>query len=163
MIAGDIYDVAGTGRGGYSGSGGLAVKSELHDPARVVVDTAGNLVLTDDSANRIMVVAEQTGTFYRQAMTVGHLYTVAGDGTRGFAGDGGPATGAELNLPDGIAIDAAGNLVVADGQNNRVRVVAEQTGTFYGQAMTAGDIGPYEKSSTIGPARQLIIEWTTQI
>ncbi len=73
-------------------------------------------------------------------MTGGDIYTVAGDGTPGFSGDGGPATSAELSGPGGVAVDAAGNLLIADTENNRVRVVAHTTGTFYGQAMTGGDI-----------------------
>ena len=104
------------------------------------MDHAGNLVIADTGGDRIRVVARRTGTFYGQAMTAGDIYTVAGDGTAGFSGDGGPATSAELHSPEGVAVDAAGNLVIADTGNNRVRVVAASTGTFYGQAMTAGDI-----------------------
>src|SRR5258708_39759899 len=73
-------------------------------------------------------------------MAVGDIYTVAGNGTEGFAGDGGPATKAELSAPFGTGLDGAGNLLIADLFNRRVRVVAAATGTFYGQAMTAGDI-----------------------
>ena len=86
------------------------------------------------------MVAASTGTFYGQQMTADDIYTVAGNGTSGYAGDGGPATSAEFNGPFSVAADAAGNLAIADGRNNRVRVVAASTGTFYGQAMTAGDI-----------------------
>jgi hypothetical protein len=70
-------------------------------------------------------------------MTAGDIYTVAGDGVYGFAGDSGPAPTAELASPSGVTADGAGNLVIADSVNNRVRVVAANTGTFYGQAMTA--------------------------
>jgi DNA-binding beta-propeller fold protein YncE len=73
-------------------------------------------------------------------MTAGDIYTIAGDGVRGFSGDGGPATSAELGEPQGVAVDAAGNVLVADADNERVRVVAASTGTFYGQPMTAQDI-----------------------
>jgi hypothetical protein len=73
-------------------------------------------------------------------MTAGDIYTIAGTGTRGFSGDGGPATAAKLYAPRGPVLDGAGNLVFADNGNNRVRVVAASTGTFYGKAMTAGDI-----------------------
>ena len=104
------------------------------------MDGAGNLLIADTGNNRVRVVAASTGTFYGQAMTAGDIYTVAGDGTGGFSGDGGPATSAELDYPAGVAVDGAGNLVIADTGNNRVRVVAASTGTFYGQAMTAGDI-----------------------
>ena len=73
-------------------------------------------------------------------MTAGDIYTIAGDGTRGFSGDGGPATSAWLNRPGDVAADAAGNLLIADTYNQRIRVVAARTGTFYGQPMTAGNI-----------------------
>ena len=73
-------------------------------------------------------------------MTLAHIYTVAGNGTAGFAGDGGPAASAELNGPRAVTVDARGNLVIADTGNNRIRVVAATSGTFYGQAMTAGHI-----------------------
>jgi secreted PhoX family phosphatase len=140
MTAGDIYTVAGDGTFGFSGDGGSATSAELSDPEDAVVDAAGNLVIADDSNERVRVVAASTGTFYGQPMTAGDIYTVAGDGTFGFSGDGGPATSAELSGPDGVAFDGAGNLVIADGDNNRVRVVAASTGTSYGQPMTAGDI-----------------------
>ena len=150
MTAGDIYTVAGDGTAGFSGDGGPATSAELNDPAGVAVDGAGNLVIADTSNNRVRVVAASTGTFYGQAMTAGDIYTVAGDGTGGFSGDGGPATSAELDSPYGVAVDGAGNLVIADTDNNRVRVVAASTGTFYGQAMTAGDIYTVAGDGTSG-------------
>jgi uncharacterized protein YheU (UPF0270 family) len=139
MKAGDIYTVAGTGTFGFSGDGGPATGADLAVPRAVALDQSGNLVIADTGNVRIRVVAEKTGTFYGQAMTKGDIYTVAGDGSLAFSGDGGPATSAGV-APLGVAVDRAGNLVVADGSNERVRVVAEKTGTFYGQAMTAGDI-----------------------
>jgi ribulose-5-phosphate 4-epimerase/fuculose-1-phosphate aldolase len=140
MTAGDIYTVAGNGQLGFSGDGGPATAAEFSTPSGVVVDGAGNLVIGDSSNNRVRVVAARTGTFYGRAMTAGDIYTVAGNGTKGFSGDGGPATAAGLDLPNGVAVDGAGNLVIADTSNNRVRVVAARTGAFYGRAMTAGDI-----------------------
>src|SRR6185312_6676316 len=140
MSAGDIYTVAGTGTGGFFGDGGAATAAGLNGPRRVTLDGAGNLIITDRANNVVRVVAAASGTFYGQAMTAGDIYTVAGNGSFGFAGDGGPATSAELAFPDQAAVDGAGNLVIADSGNNRVRVVAGSTGTFYGQAMTAGDI-----------------------
>ena len=141
MTAGDIYSVAGTGPGGgYAGDGGPATAAELNFPNGIAVDAAGNLVIADEFNNRVRVAAARTGTFYGQAMTAGDIYTVAGDGTQGYSGDGGAATAAELNRSQAVALDGAGNLVIADSGNNRVRVVAARTGTFYGQAMTAGDI-----------------------
>jgi trimeric autotransporter adhesin len=140
MTAGDIYTIAGTGQAGYSGDGGPATSAELQAPAGVAVDAAGNVVLADTNNNRVRLVAEHTGTFYGQAMTAGDIYTIAGDGTAGYSGDGGPAATAEVYRPNGVLVDSAGNLVIADSSNNRIRVIAETTGTFYGQAMTAGDI-----------------------
>jgi trimeric autotransporter adhesin len=140
MTAGDIYTVAGDGKGGFTGDGGPATGAELAQPAGVSTDGTGNLVIADSFNNRVRVVAASNGTFYGQAMTAGDIYTIAGDGTPGFAGDGGPATGAELAQPSGVSTDGAGNLVIADSTNDRVRVVAASNGTFYGQPMTAGDI-----------------------
>jgi trimeric autotransporter adhesin len=138
MTAGDLYTIAGDSRGGYSGDGGPAVRAQLL-PEDVTVDKAGNVVICDAGNYRIRVVAEHTGTYYGRAMTSGDIYTVAGDGSVGFSGDGGPATQAGMTC-DAVAVDAAGNLVISDGGANRIRVVAESTGMFYGQAMTAGDI-----------------------
>src|SRR5215472_9743478 len=147
MTVGDIYTVAGGGTHGL-GDGGPATRAELGLPGAVAADGAGNLVISAFPApgislflsNRVRVVAARTGTFYGLAMTAGDIYTVAGDGHQGFSGDGGPATHARLSTPAGVALDGAGNLVLADAGNNRVRVVAARTGTFYGQAMTVGDI-----------------------
>ena len=104
------------------------------------MDATGNVLISDSDNDRVRVVAERTGTFYGQAMTAGDIYTIAGDGTVGLSGDRGPATKAGLFRPAGLAMDATGNVLISDTLNNRVRVVAERTGTFYGQPMTAGDI-----------------------
>src|SRR5689334_18874794 len=119
-------------------------------PLGISVDAAGNLLIADEGNSRIRVVAATTGTFYGKAMTAGDIYTVAGDGTGGFAGDGGRATKAELNGPSSVVPDHAGNLVIADTGNGRVRVVAAATGAFYGQAMTRGDIYTVAGNGTIG-------------
>jgi trimeric autotransporter adhesin len=140
MTAGDIYPIVGTGTGGYSGNGGRALKAELNDPSGVTLDAAGNLVIADKGNDEVRVVAKKTGTFYGQHMTAGDIYALAGDGGPGKTGDGGPATSARLSLPAGVTVDAAGNVLLSDSGNQRVRVVADQSGTFYGQAMTAGDI-----------------------
>jgi secreted PhoX family phosphatase len=155
MSAGDIYTIAGDGSQRSSGDGGPATAAGL-TPGAIAIDSAGNLVIADSypnvdlSNNRVRMVAARTGTFYGQAMTAGDIYTVAGTGDPGFSGDGGPATAAELDNPDGVAVDRAGNLVIGDTYNNRVRVVAARTGTFYGQAMTAGDIYTVAGDGTLG-------------
>jgi hypothetical protein len=158
MTAGDIYTVAGTGIAGFSGDGGPATNAEVSDPNDVVADGAGNLVIADTDNSRIRVVAAGSGTFYGQAMTAGDIYTVAGTGIAGFSGTGAPATSAELDEPQGATVDDAGNLVIADSMNNRMRVVAASTGRFYGKPMTAGDIytiagnGTIRSSGDGGPA-----------
>jgi hypothetical protein len=128
MTADDIYTVAGGGTGGL-GDGGPATAAELDGPISVAVDGHGNLVICDEgqpdgSEARIRVAAAATGTFYGVPMTAGDIYTVAGGSTAGFAGDGGPATSAEFNTPRAVAVTAAGDLVIADAGNNRIREVA---------------------------------------
>jgi NHL repeat-containing protein len=158
MVAGDIYDVAGNGKKGFSGDGAAASGSRVNFPEGAAFDGAGNAVIADTGNQRLRVVANKTGTFYGQAMTAGDIYTIAGTGTAGFSGDGGPATAAELSAPVDITFDGAGNVVFSDGNNDRIRVVAAKTGTFYGQAMTAGDIytiagtGTADFSGDGGPA-----------
>jgi len=105
----------------------MVLTAALHAPGGVAVDGAGNLVIVDSLSYRVRVVAAHTGTFYGQAMTGGDIYTVAGNGTEGFSGDGGPGTGAGLSVgqqPDGVAVGPAGNLLIADAGNSRVRSVA---------------------------------------
>jgi hypothetical protein len=150
MTKGHIYTVAGNGTFGFSGDGGPATAAGLRIPEDVVVDGTGNLVVADSGNNRVRVVAAGTGTFYGQSMTAGDIYTVAGNGTFGFSGDGGPATAAGVASPGQTAVDGAGNLVIADSGNDRVRVVAAGTGTFYGQSMTAGDIYTVVGNGTFG-------------
>jgi hypothetical protein len=140
MTAGDIYTVAGTGAGGSTGDEGPATAATFQQPLGLAVDRFGNLVVGDYLNNEVRVVATDSGTFYGRPMTAGDVYTVAGDGTKGSSGDGGPATAAELSSPAGIAVDATGNLIVADSANNEIRVVAALSGQFFGQAMTTGDI-----------------------
>ncbi len=149
MTAGDIYTVAGSGGTGFSGDGGPATKAHVVNPESVLVDSLGNLVITDTGNNRVRVVAASTGTFYGQAMTAGDIYTVAGGGTGGL-GDGGPAISAQLTGPWGATVDSTGNLVITDTGDSLIRVVAESTGTFYGQAMTSGDIYTIAGNGTDG-------------
>src|SRR5580658_3835314 len=100
MTAGHLYNVAGTGTAGYSGDGGPATAAEISYPNGIGVDNADNLIIIPDTGNdRIRVVPDTSGTFYGIAMTAGDIYTVAGNGTQGCAGDGGPATAAELGGP----------------------------------------------------------------
>jgi hypothetical protein len=152
MQPGDIYTIAGNGAAGYGGDGGPAANARPHTPDGVTVDGSGNVVTIDFDNARLRAVAASTGTFFGQAMSVGDIYAVAGNGTFGFAGEGGPATTAELRAYITPAVDAMGNLIIPDGGNHRIRVAAAATGTFYGVAMTAGDVYTVAGSGTFGYA-----------
>jgi hypothetical protein len=106
----------------------------------VAADAHGNIILADTRSSRVRAIATSTGAFYGQAMTAGDIYTLAGNGTAGFSGDGGSAAAAGLRFPSGASADRAGDVLIADTGNNRVRMVAASAGVFFGQAMTAGDI-----------------------
>src|SRR6185437_610011 len=122
-------------------------------------DGHGNVLISDSQNNRVRVVAARAGRFYGLAMKARHIYSIAGGGSGGL-GDGGPATSATLNSPEGLAVDRAGNIVVSDSLDHRVRLVAASSGRFYGQRATAGDIytiagnGLAGYSGDGGPARQ---------
>ena len=111
--SGIISTVAGTGACGYSGDGGPATAAELCDPMGVLFDAGDNLLFVAYFNNCV-----------RKVTPSGVISTVAGTGVSGFSGDGGPATLAKLGQPTGIAVDASGNLFIADRNNNRVRKVA---------------------------------------
>ena len=154
MTAGDIYTVAGTARPGSPVTAARPPAPSSNVPAGVAVDGAGNLLIADTGNNRVRVVAASTGTFYGQAMTAGDIYTVAGNGTPGSPATAARPPAPRLEFPGGVAVDAAGNLLIADTGNDRVRVVAASTGTFYGQAMTAGDIYTVAGNGTPGVLRR---------
>src|SRR5262249_59137787 len=110
-------------------------------PAGVVAPRGGSAVMPKRANTRVGVVGAGTGPFYGRPRPAGHISPIAGTGPAGFAGDGGPATAAELHWPAGVAVDpATGNVAVADSSNGVVRVLAGSSGTFYGQVMTIGDI-----------------------
>jgi len=120
--AGIISTAAGSGsHAGFAGDGGYAAGALLNIPSGVAVDGSGNLFIGDSGNNRVRRVDGRTGV----------ISTVAGGGTNGFSGDGGPATSALLNFPWGIAVDAAGAIYIADRANNRIRKIvgAGSTGT----------------------------------
>jgi RHS repeat-associated protein len=140
MTASDIYTIAGDGNYGYTGNGGAATSAELNSPFAAAFDKAGDLGIADSGNNVIRFVPVATGTYFGQSMTANHIYTIAGDGTAGFSGNGGAATSAEINGPTGVAFDAAGDLILTDTISCQVRFVPVASGTYFGVSMTADHI-----------------------
>jgi sugar lactone lactonase YvrE len=140
---GVITTIAGNGTGAYSGDGALAINASLNLPIDVEVDNAGNVYIVDGGNHAIRVVN-----------TSGIINTLAGTGTAGFSGDGGPATLAQFNSPVKLAIDKSGNVFVSDCNNSRVRkintsgLISTVAGIGYSNFLT-GDGGP-ATSAAIG-------------
>jgi sugar lactone lactonase YvrE len=135
---GVITTVAGNGT---HGDNGPATSAQLADPHGVAVDSAGNLYVTDDYGSTFKV-------------SNGAITTVAGNGTLGFSGDNGPATSAQLFDPDGVAVDSAGNLYIADWNNDRVRKVSKGViTTVAGNGLRgfSGDNGPATSAQLNSP------------
>jgi sugar lactone lactonase YvrE len=112
---GMISTVAGTGQAGFSGDGGPAGKARLSFPTLMASDLEGNLFISEQNNQRVRKVSPD-----------GLITTVAGTGKEGFSGDGGLATAAPLKWPRGLAVDAAGNLFIADHYNHRIRKVSPE-------------------------------------
>jgi len=143
--AGVITTVAGNGTSGFGGDNGPATSAGLSSPSGVAVDTGGNLYIADAGNDRI-----------RKVTPAGVITTVAGNGTPGFSGDNGPATSAQLLLPVGVAVDAGGNLYIADRFNARIRKVTPAgvitTVAGNGDHGFSGDNGPATSASLSNPS-----------
>jgi sugar lactone lactonase YvrE len=111
---GTISTVAGNGTPGYSGDGEPATNAKMMNPVGVVVDAAGNFYIADSGNNRI-----------RKVTANGTISTIAGNGIPGYSGDGRPATNASFYYPSSVALDASGNLFIADAYN---QLILEMTG-----------------------------------
>ena len=140
---GTIATIAGTGAPGFSGDGGPAIAATLDLPTALAFDSSGNLYLADSNNHRVRRIAATTGA----------ITTVAGNGVEAFAGDGGLATVASIDSPNGLALDSSGNLYIADTHNGRVREVAASTGhisTVAGAGVVAGNVQSFGGDN--GPA-----------
>ena len=136
------------GRGGLNpGDGGPATAAQIGDISGVATDAAGNVYFSDQTFSRI-----------RKVDIAGIITTVAGNGVGGYGGDNGPASSAEIEDPEGLAVDAAGNIYFADQQNNIVRkvdtngiitTIAGTPGTIEG---FSGDNGPATAAQLAGPS-----------
>ncbi len=141
-----ITTAVGTGEKGFAGDGGPANAALLNGPFDVAFDAAGDLYFSDTFNCRIRRVDARTGV----------ISTVAGNGDKGYSGDGGPATAAALNEPYGIVLDRAGNIFTADRLNRRVRridaaagIITTAAGT--GVAAYSGDGGPASRAGLAEP------------
>jgi sugar lactone lactonase YvrE len=142
---GNITTIAGTGTQGFSGDEGPATSAALDSPQGLALDTANNLYIADTHSHRIRELN----------LTTGNIITVAGNAP-GFSGDTGPATSAQLNLPTALALDATGNLYIADTGNHRIRKLSLTTGIITTIAGTgtqgfSGDDGPATSAAIDSP------------
>jgi len=142
----------------FGGDGGPATEAMLNFPTAVAVDARGHLYIADTMNHRIRCVDAQTGI----------ITTIAGTGQARFSGDGGPADRAALNEPAALAIDAQGQLYIADQSNNRVRAVDLKTGMIRtvagtGSAAYDGDGKPAAESSLAGPSGLAVAAGTLYI
>jgi sugar lactone lactonase YvrE len=110
---GMITTIAGTGQPGSGGDGGPAVNAQLNNPFGVAMDSSGNIYVSEVTGNRV-----------RKITLDGKISTIAGNGTPGYSGDGGPARDAQVNGPRSLALDASGNLYIADFSNLRIRRIS---------------------------------------
>jgi hypothetical protein len=146
---GSIQTIAGAGSASFSGDGGPANSATLNVAVDISADGAGNLFIADQFNHRI-----------RQIAPDGTISTVVGSGAPGYAGDGGPATSAQINTPIGICVDAAGNLYIADVGNQRIRKVDASgiitTLAGNGSKGYGGDGGPAINASFYNPVRVVV-------
>jgi uncharacterized protein (TIGR03437 family) len=147
-VNGTITTVAGSGTPGFTGDGGAATSAQINGPFGVAVDSSGNLYIAD-TGNEVVRKVSPDGT----------ISTVAGTGTRGYLGDGGAARDAWLNGPEGVAVDAAGTLYIADTFNGRIRRVG--TDGVISTVAGVGSIGTY--SGDGGPAQSAALSLPTDI
>ncbi len=149
--AGEPAVVAGTGKPGDRGDGMRATAATLEHPEGIAVDGAGDVLISDTGGCRVRMVAGSNGVRFGRPVVGGDIYTVAGTGTCGSGGDGGPALEAELWDPGALAVDAAGDVFIADQGNRTVRVLASHTRTFDGVPVGAGDLGTVVGEGSYGP------------
>ena len=133
--------VAGTGAVGYSGDGSPALDATLESPSSLAVDVVGNLLIVDRAHSVV-----------RQIDVNGTISTVAGTGTHGFSGDGGPAAAAQFNSPWDIDVAPDGSIYVADHNNNRIRKIDPN-----GIVSTVAGNGLFQNPTEGGPATSISV------
>jgi sugar lactone lactonase YvrE len=123
QVNGNINTFAGNGVAGSTGDGGAASSAELNAPNGLAFDSGGNLYIGDYQNNKVRMVPASTSTFFGISMTASDIYTLAGTGVVGYAGDNGAGTSATLSNPAGIAVTSAGNVFVYDSGNGVIRKI----------------------------------------
>jgi uncharacterized protein (TIGR03437 family) len=137
---GRVSPVAGNGSAGLGGDGGPAASAQLNNPVGLAIDSAGSLYIADANNHRI-----------RKITTDGYIFTIAGKGTSGYSGDGGPGTSAALNFPRGVAIGPDGRVYIADTGNSVIRVLnATAAGGVTNAGSFASKVSPGALASIFG-------------
>ena len=160
-MAGNGYG-AGIDVGGYTGDGGAATNAEMDWPSGVAVDATGNLFIAD-SYNNVIRKVDTNGIITTVAGN-GYRTNVVGNYTGGYTGDGGAATNAEMYSPSGVAVDATGNLFIADYNNNVIRkvdtngIITTVAGNGYGAGI---DVGGYTGDG--GAATNAEMDWPSGV
>jgi len=134
-----ITTVAGNGTAGFSGDGGAATSAMLNNPDRISINAAGNFFISDTNNERIRRVDGTTGI----------ITTFAGNGSFGFAGDGGPAVSASFSAPTGVVVTSQGNMYVGDLFNNRIRLVLLNPNVTVSSSTAGFANQPINASSTL--------------
>jgi hypothetical protein len=164
----DIYTIAGNTNIAYTGDGGpgQAAALSLLPFAGVAVDPSGNVVIADGGNSVVRMVAASSGVFHQRAMTAGDIYTIAGDGNPGYKNNK-KSTKGEMDTPQGVVVDALGNILVSDAVNNDIRLLPARSGKYLGIRVKAnglyniagngntgytGDGGPPKTAALNGPA-----------
>ena len=148
VAGGLIATLAGNGTAGFAGDGAAPSDAPFRGPNALAIDASGAILISDAGNERV------------RRISAGVIQTIAGNGLQGFAGDGGPATAAELDTPIGLAVSGDGRIFVADSHNQRIRVIAVSgvITTFAGNGVAgfAGDGGP-ATSAKLSLPRGLIV------
>jgi uncharacterized protein (TIGR03437 family) len=147
---GVITTIAGNGNAAYTGDGGAATAASLNYPGGLIIDSTGDIFIADD--NNFVV---------REITPDGIIHTVAGNGTAGYAGDGGPPLSAEFNGQFGLAIDPHGNLIIADQFNNRVRELVAASSVA--PVFTSGSVTNAASYAVGGSAGDLAVVFGTHL
>jgi hypothetical protein len=142
MSAGKIYTIAGGGQEGEITPGGSTFSAGLTSPDGIAFDAQGDVIVADTGNDLIRIIPAVARTVFAQAVQPGSIYTIAGNMNYGYTGNGGPGPSAQLQLNtfNGVAVDAKGDVVFSDVDNQTVRMVAAATGTSLGRAVKAGYI-----------------------